>query len=349
MSKVSWLIASFVLGAGALLLALGPGCKRAQSADARAAPASPIVASYGGKKVRLADVDALVAQQLYSLRAQALQELIVSDLLNGEANKRKTTVSDLMKREVEEKAGDISETEMQSLYAKAEAAGELEPGADFQRFKQQIRDTRARHSRMDRYEEFLDQLMQTSGTEIDVAALGQPAFGVALDGPSRGPASAPVTMVEYVDYESPHCADAQATVERLLSEYAGKLRLVVKQSPQKPESRARRAAEAALCAHDHGKFFEYQALLYANQKRLEDGQLLEYARSASIDHDAFDACLRSGKHAATVDGHLREVKQHELEGSPAFVVNGVFLSGAHSYRTFKRLIDHEIKGRPRLN
>src|SRR5687767_9013642 len=50
---------------------------------------------------------------------------------------------------------------------------------------------------------------------------------------------------------------------------------------------------AALCAHDQGKFFEYQALLYANQKRLEDGQLLEYARSASIDHDAFGACLRS--------------------------------------------------------
>ncbi len=102
------------------------------------------------------------------------------------------------------------------------------------------------------------------------------------------------------------------------------------------------AAEAALCAKDQGKFWEYHDKIFATQRSLEDADLKRYATELSLDVEAFNSCLDSGKFRNEVMQDMREGQQAGVTGTPAFLINGRFLSGAQPFDAFKAIIDQEL-------
>ena len=106
--------------------------------------------------------------------------------------------------------------------------------------------------------------------------------------------------------------------------------------------RATPASEAALCAHDQGKFWDYHDKLFANQRALEDDNLKQYAVDLELDVEAFNACYDSGKHRQAVMQNMRQGQGYGVTGTPAFFINGRFLSGAQPYEKFAEIIDDEL-------
>jgi len=107
-------------------------------------------------------------------------------------------------------------------------------------------------------------------------------------------------------------------------------------------SQAQLAAEAAQCANAQGKFWEYHDQLFANQRALQKEDLEKYAGAVGLDQDAFNTCLESGKTAAEVNADHAAGVQAGVSGTPAFFVNGRFLSGAQPFEAFKQVIDEEL-------
>ena len=112
--------------------------------------------------------------------------------------------------------------------------------------------------------------------------------------------------------------------------------------PLSIHDRARIAAEAAQCAHEQGKFWPYHDKLFANQRALGDGELRTYALEVGLDAAAFDQCLAVGRFRGDVQNDLTEGSRFGVRGTPAFFVNGRFMSGNQPFEALSRVIDEEL-------
>jgi len=186
-----------------------------------------------------------------------------------------------------------------------------------------------------------------SGTPI-----GSPQSAAAYDPPVRGDPNAPVTIVEYGDFQCPSCGAFARTVEpELVRRYVdtGKVKMIFRHFPWiGPESR--RAAEAASCAGAQGHFWEYHDLLYANQHGENSGfltaqMLKRFAAQLRLDQEPFDRCLDGGSYRAAVDADFNEVRRLGLTGTPTFVINGQRVVGAQPLSVFIGVIDAKLAGR----
>ncbi|MCP3103345.1 thioredoxin domain-containing protein [Myxococcus sp. K15C18031901] len=167
-------------------------------------------------------------------------------------------------------------------------------------------------------------------------------FKVPLDGsPSRGNPEALVTMVEFSDYECPFCSRANATVQKLEEDYGKKLRVVMRQNPLSFHARAKPAALAALAAGEQGKYWEMHEKLFANQKKLDDASLEQHAKDLGLDIAQWKASQEDPKLQAIIQKDQALAQQLGASGTPAFFINGRFLSGAQPIDNFKALIDEE--------
>ncbi len=153
------------------------------------------------------------------------------------------------------------------------------------------------------------------------------------DEPARGPDTAPVTIIEYGDFGCPACrAWHQAGVLDLIEEtYGEDVRIVWRDLPI-ITAHSPKAAEAAQCAHDQGKFWEYHDILFGRAPRFSVSELKTYAEDIGLDVSQFNVCLDSGLHEATVDHDMRAAFGAGLRGTPAFVVNGMPLVGTTPQR-----------------
>jgi len=183
-----------------------------------------------------------------------------------------------------------------------------------------------------------------------VATTGPVRTSVA-DAPTLGNADAPITLVEFSDYQCPFCQRFFATtLPALKTDYidTGKIRYVFRDYPLEMHALARQAAEAAHCAGEQGKYWEMHDALFQNQGALAPPQLAEHAGAVGVDGAAFAACLSSGRFAARVARGLVDGAAAGVQGTPAFVVGrtqagdvveGTPIRGAQPLETFRRIID----------
>jgi protein-disulfide isomerase len=175
------------------------------------------------------------------------------------------------------------------------------------------------------------------------------------DAPSFGRPDAPVTIVEFSDYQCPFCQRFFATtLPALAKDYieAGKVRYVFRDFPlDQLHPRARKAAEAAHCAGEQGKYWEMHDTLFRNQAALEVPQLGEYARSLGLDGPTFDVCLSSGRNSMIVSRGVTDGIAAGLQGTPSFVigrtkkgdfVEGTSIRGAQTIETFRQVIEQML-------
>ncbi|CAM4359710.1 thioredoxin [Myxococcus xanthus] len=160
--------------------------------------------------------------------------------------------------------------------------------------------------------------------------------------PTHGSADALVTVVEFSDYECPFCSRANVTIEKLQEQYGKKLRVVMKQNPLSFHPRAKPAAIAAMAAGEQGKYWEYHAKLFANQKKLDDVSLEQYAKELGLNLDKWKAELGNPKFQDIITRDQALAGQLGASGTPAFFINGRFLSGAQPIANFQALIDEEL-------
>jgi protein-disulfide isomerase len=165
------------------------------------------------------------------------------------------------------------------------------------------------------------------------------------DAPVKGPASAPVTVVAWSDFQCPFCGRAAPTFRQLETDYAGKIRLAFKQFPLPFHDKAHLAAEAALAANEQGKFWQMHDKLFANQQALDRPSLEKYAQELGLDMGKFKAALDSGKFKDKVDAEDKEGAGFGVTGTPTFFINGTRLVGAQPLDAFKAVIDKELKGK----
>lgn len=162
--------------------------------------------------------------------------------------------------------------------------------------------------------------------------------------PSLGPVDAPITIIEYSDFECPFCKIFHSqTFETLLQTYPNKIKFVYKQFPiVSLHPNAQIAAEASLCAQDQDKFWQMHGLLFENQNNLDAENIKSLALTLELDHQAFNSCLDTGEKSQAVQDDIEEGTFYGVQGTPTFFINGIKLEGALPIEAFTQVIDSEL-------
>lgn len=162
----------------------------------------------------------------------------------------------------------------------------------------------------------------------------------------KGDKDAPVTIVEFSDYECPFCARFYSqTLGQIENEYikTGKVKLVYRDFPLGFHSNAQKAAEAAECAGEQDKYYDMHDLLFEKGVKSGVDSFKQFAADIGLDTKEFNDCLDSGKMASEVQKDMRDGSAAGISGTPGFIINGKLVSGAQPFSAFKQIIDAELK------
>jgi protein-disulfide isomerase len=314
------------------------------------APTTTSLADVNGEAITVEDLERALGarlrkleEQVYDLKRSQLDAIIADRLLAQEAAKRGVSVPALVDAEVTSKVGLVSEQDVESLY---QANKDRIRGEETE-VRQQLRTYLQQQKLAAQRARFVESL-RSQATIVDrLQAPPIVRMEVPVDGaPVRGAADAPVTIVEFSDFHCPFCKRVQPTLVQLLERYAGKIKIVYRDFPiDSLHPQARRAAEAARCARDQGKFWEYHDLVYAGPASAMPEELERYAGQVELDVAAFGRCLSGGVHHAAVQRDSADGTRLGISGTPAFFVNGRPLTGAQPLEAFVRVIEEELAAR----
>jgi protein-disulfide isomerase len=299
----------------------------------------------GSRVITRKEIDTLVGSQLYSLeeriynlRKNALNNLIMRILLEEEARRRGVTVEELKDQLVPDRV-EVKQSQVEQVYAEnIEGFGAMSEDEAKQRIKLDLQ-TR---EKLERYKQALAALRSKAALEMFLSAPLPPVVAVNDDGPSIGPKDALVTIVEFSDFQCPYCKQATETLKRLQQNYGSQIRLVFKHLPLPVHPQAFKAAQAAVCAGEQGKFWEYHDRLFA-AKDLSDGSLAAIAEAIDLRKGDFKKCLDSEASRAAVLKDMQEARRLDVHGTPTFFINGRPLKGVKSINDFENTINQELR------
>ena len=331
-------MAPFVPALLLLTAILVSGCQKVDRAKIANVDGQSILASdlekYAGRQL------SLQRENLYKLEKQKLEEYISAFLLTQEAKKSGVSVETVLDQEVNSKILPVGDDEIDVFYKSNKAR----IAVDLDKVREQIRDYLHNQKINAQKALFFDSLR--SKAKVITYLKPPPVFRAELSvagEPFKGSQKAPVTIVKFEDFQCPFCKQVQPTLNELLSRYDGKVRLVHKDLPlESLHPQARHAAEAARCAYEQGRFWEYHDKLYANSPKADAGDLKNYAKEVALNVDSFDRCLASGKYKAVVQQDLNEGAKLGLTGTPTFFINGREMSGNRPLDAFEAIIDEEL-------
>lgn len=309
-------------------------------------PASTLVATVGDAKVTVADLDAEVAdalcaariehaQKLHEVRSAGLKNLLDERLIEAEA-KRKGVADGvaLMNahfKTVEAPGDDV----VKAFFAENQARFN---GRPFEQMGPQIKDFLHQKAKEAAYDRFVTDLRVKAKVKEVLPPFRMP---VAATGPAKGPANAPITIVEFADFECGYCARAGEVVTAVMAKYPGKIRLVFRDFPLGFHKNAVPAAIAARCAAAQGKYWQMHDGLFA-AGGLNDETYKTLATELKLDQKKFAACMADPAQAAAVQADQKDGARAGVSGTPAFFINGIPLSGARPIEDFAAIIDAEL-------
>ena len=337
---------SFVAASVLLLTA----CSSSSAQQSRAQGPAEVVAVVGSKSITLAQVDeralqqpasdfgaVKLAQALYQARRDSVEELINDTLLQQDAAARKLDAAKIIEQDITSKVVPPTDEDAALFYNQNRVRMQNAP---LEQARDAIKQYLVQQRTLSARQVYLDGLRAKTDIRI---TLEPPRQVVATDGrPAKGPESAPITIIEFSDFQCPFCLTAFPTVQSVLSTYGDKIHFVYRHYPLANHPRARPAAEAAACANEQGKFWAFHDRLFGNQQLLEDADLKQHAAQLGMDAAQFNSCYDSRKYTADVDADIRAGDQAGVSGTPAFYINGRMLSGAQPLEAFKQIIDEEL-------
>jgi protein-disulfide isomerase len=343
----------FLSGFAVLTLALGvwlPACA-AQDAPkdkmmGKGGDAKKVLAVVNGKEITEGDLQAEAAadfsnlereynQNRHQLIENKLRQIVQDRMVDAEAAAKGVSKDQLLADSV--KTAAVTDADVDKFYEENKAQIPRPKDQVAPQIKQYLEQQRQREAQQafiksleDKYKaEYLLEPIR-----VEVASAGHPA---------KGPANAPVTIVEFSDFECPFCSRVVPTMEQVRAKYGDKVRLVFRQFPLAFHQKAQKAAEASLCANDQGKFWEMHDAMFANQQALAVDALKAKAAELGLNAESFNSCIDSGKHAAAVKADLDAGAAAGVSGTPAMFVNGRFISGAVPLEQITQVVDDELK------
>lgn len=162
---------------------------------------------------------------------------------------------------------------------------------------------------------------------------------VSLDDPTEGELSAPLTIVQFADFECPYSKEVFPTLRQVVGEHASKVRLIIRDFPlDEIHPNARVAAAAANCADEQDKYLQMHDKLYLNSDKLTEADVLFYGQQIGLNMDAYRACLGDPATMAEIDDDIRAGVSAGVRGTPTFFVNGQKIEGAIPLPIFRELV-----------
>jgi protein-disulfide isomerase len=323
-------------------------------AAAEAKDSSAPVARIGTATITMGELDEQVGKDLARIERKYLEQR--SQMLQGAldallrqrafekaARAKGIGVDELLGQDIVARIAEPTDREVGTLYDVARSGGRELPPLD--QVKPQLVAYLKKQRQDDLTSEYYGRLKKEYGIEVLLRPYEPPRVAVEAKGPARGPANAPVTIVEFADYECPYCVLAKKTVAEVVDSYPGKVRLVYRDYPLPNHSNAPKAAEAAHCAGDQGKFWEMHDLLFTGGSSLVVGGVKGHARALGLDRAEFDLCLDAGAKAQVVEANRKAGEDLGVQGTPAFFINGRVLAGAQPPEAFRAVIEQELNAR----
>ena len=279
-------------------------------------------------------------QKLYDGRRNALEQIVADMLLAEAAKTRGLSPEAYVQSEISKRVKPVTDAEVVAFYQananqmQGRTLEVMAPAINRYLTEQQEQTARAA----------LVAELRKTGPSVRVM-MEVPRFEVALadTDPSIGSSKAPITIVEFSDFQCPFCLRAAPTLKQLRASYGDKVRLVWKDFPlTQIHPQAFKAGEAGHCAAEQGKFWEYHDQLFNNQQSLMPDDLKKYAANLGLDAEKFNACLDTSKHAEIVRGGVAQGTMLGVNSTPTVFVNGRRVSGAQPYEYFAAVIDEEL-------
>jgi protein-disulfide isomerase len=306
-----------------------------------------VVAYLYGEPIYTSDVDALIVQEIMKLREEeyekrrsALDQLLEDKVMEEEAKRRGITVDDLVNTEIVTKARNITDQEVSTYYEAFKDDAAIR-GKSLEEAEAIIRQSLVQKRMTSLKEEMLDGLYADAGLRV---ALVPPRIEVEIpEGePTKGPADAPITIVEFSDFECGYCKRVEKTVDQLFVDYPGQIRVIYRDFPIRNHMRAEPAAIAARCAGDQGKYWEYHSNLFQVSGNLLDDDLKSRAEQLGLDMVSFNQCFDNDVYKDAVRLSFAHGSAVGVKGTPTFFINGRRLAGAKPIGDFKEIIDEEL-------
>jgi protein-disulfide isomerase len=329
---------------GAIVLVAALGALPACAQQKAAASSGQVLAVVNGTPVTEADVREANADQfkaldreyqsnLHQLLENGLEQAVQNRLVEAEAAARKTTKDQLL---AEIKPTPVTDADVDAFYEQNKAQiprPKEQVAAQIKSYLEQQNQQKARGDYFKTLEAKYKVDYKLEPIRVDVAATG----------PAKGPANAPVTIVEFSDFQCPFCSRLTPTLAEVEKKYGNKIRLVFRQYPLPFHQNAQKAAEASLCALDQGKFWELHDAMFSNQQELGVDQLKAKAASLGLNADKFNKCLDSGEKAAAIQADVKAGSAAGVNGTPAMFINGRFINGAVPIDQITTVIDDELR------
>ncbi len=269
-------------------------------------------------------------RQKHQLIARGVETRVRDMLIEQEAERRGLSREQLVEQEVAAKLSDVPAAEVDAFYEK----GKAQIRQPKERVEGQIRSFLA-------MERFVESLRSAAEVEILTTPF---RIEVEASGPSRGADDPAVTIVEFSDFECPYCQQATSVLDQLMASHGDRVQLVYRHFPlDNLHPHARKAGEASLCAQEQGKFWQMHDQMFASQRSLGTGGLKALAVAVGLEAEAFNSCLDSGRHAEAVEADFQAGQAAGVERTPAFFINGRYLSGAPTYEALSEVIEQELE------
>jgi protein-disulfide isomerase len=286
---------------------------------------------YKGKTYNTGDLPASAQQNLHDLqvehylRTEALVQQAALDLWLDELAKEKKKTRAEVEAEVF-KVQDPTDKQVEQWYE--ENKNRLPPGYNLEQIAGDIRNLLAGEERKKVRDKVMDDLKKKGTYTLLLAEPKAPVFKINTDGFfARGSDKAQVTIVEFADYQCPHCKAAKETIGKLLKKFDSKLRLIYIDFPINPSGISLEVAHGAYCAGQQKKYWEYHDLAFERQKTLDQSSTLALAKELKLDEAQFQTCLNSPEAKTFVEKSKAEGDRIGISGTPGIFINGKKVKG----------------------
>lgn len=304
-------------------------------------PNPELVARFEGKEITLEELEKS-SPDIYSARLEvykaqkgALDEYIRNQVLEGLAQKAGLSLDAYTKQEMEGARKKVSDKEVEAFLKSrnipdtSKVPAEVRDQVRGLLHLQKIVTNATRSSQVELY------LKRPKASPLDLKLEGEPTWGNK---------DAPITVVEFADFQCYYCAKARERISELKKIYGRRLRIVYKHFPLPMHPEARAASEASMCVNEQGsdKFWKFYDIIYDTQKAWTKDDYKEFARKSGADLKKFEECYDSKKYAAHIDASIAEGQRMGISSTPSFLVNSQLVKGAQPVSEFREIIEDSV-------
>jgi len=317
------------------------------------APSTTKIASWKGGTLSYAEFsnefmgelkqkEATYLNDRYTFERGALENKVLETVLAEEAKSLGLAGIDaLIQQEVQGKIPDPSEEEIAAFYEQVKSQTN---GATLEQVRPQLVMSLKNQKSQDVMMKYIEEIKTKYEVKLTLPFPEAARVEVSADDdPSIGPKDAPITIIQFAEYQCPYCGKAGESIDQVMKEYEGKIKMVYRDFPLSFHDRAVPAAVAANCAGEQDKYWDMHGLLMGNQRALTDADLTAHATTLALDLDKWNTCRQDPAQAAEVNKDFEDGQKVGVSGTPAFFVNGIMLSGAVPFAQFKEIIDRELQ------